>query len=137
MKFTITINKITSVPRLEGYWTSSDYRHLLELFDYDDAKSLPENELWEMLALAISDFEPHEAAEIVLEYKLQDALTTGQIKNLAQEMQTDKVAEEYQDMRLHYPLFNINQLLYDAYNGKFPQTKASVLEVELVLEDKV
>ncbi len=33
---------------------------------------------------------------------------------------------------MHYPLFNINQLLHDAYNGVFPRSKASKIELELV-----
>ena len=42
-----------------------------------------------------------------------------------------KVAEDYSDITLHYPLFNINQLLNKAFNGKFPNTKASVLKLEI------
>tara|TARA_R110002051_G_scaffold143457_1_gene216366 strand:- start:1014 stop:1163 length:150 start_codon:yes stop_codon:yes gene_type:complete len=44
-------------------------------------------------------------------------------------MLQDKVAEEYLDIPLHYPLFNINQLLHDAYNGQFPKTVAVILGV--------
>lgn len=39
--------------------------------------------------------------------------------------------EEYSDISLHYPLFNINQLLYKAYNGTFSNTKASRLKLEI------
>ncbi len=93
---------------------------MLELFDYSDATSVPETELFDMLSMAISDFEPDEAAEIVLTYKLNSILKEGQIKNLSHEMLEDKVAEEYSDISLHYPLFNINQLLYEAIQWQVP-----------------
>ena len=131
MKFTIKLKKIRTINKIEGYWKKEDFINLLEFFDYSDAASIPEAELFDMLSMAISDFEPDEAAEIVLKYKLKSVLKEGQIKNLSQEMLEDKVAEEYPNISLHYPLFNINQLLYEAYNGKFPNTLASVIEIEL------
>jgi hypothetical protein len=82
--------------------------------------------------MAISDFEPNEAAEIFLKYKLSEVLTDGQIQNLSHEMIEDKVAEEYPDPSLHYDLFNINQLLFLSYNGKFPNTEATIINASLV-----
>jgi len=137
MNFTIKLSKIKTIEKIEGYWKNEDYVNLLEMFDFSDAKSIPESELFEMLSLAISDFEPDEAAEIVLTYKLKGVLKEGQIKNLSHEMLEDKVAEEYPDISLHYPLYNINQLLYKAYNGKFPRTLASVLDIELSFSGKL
>ena len=137
MDFTIRLKKLNTIHKIEGYWKKEDYIHLLELFDFDDAKSLPENELFEMLSMAITDFEPEEAAAVILSYKLKEVLTEGQIKNLSHEMLEDKVAEEYPNIALHYALFNINQLLYEVYNGKFPKTKASLVDIELVLEEEI
>lgn len=137
MDFTIRLKKLNTIHKIEGYWKKEDYIHLLELFDFDDAKSLPENELFEMLSMAITDFEPEEAAAVILSYKLKEVLTEGQIKNLSHEMLEDKVAEEYPNIALHYALFNINQLLYEVYNGKFPKTKASLVDIELVLEEDI
>lgn len=131
MNFTIKLSKIRTIEKIEGYWKKEDYINLLELSDYSDAASIPENELFDMLSMALSDFEPEEAAEIVLTYKLNNLLKEGQIKNLSHEMLEDKVAEEFADISLHYPLFNINQLLFEAYNGKFPKTLASVIDIEL------
>ena len=131
MNFTIKLKNIRTIEKIEGYWKKEDYINLLELFDYPDATSVPETELFEMLSMAISDFEPDEAAEIVLTYKLNNILKKGQIENLSHEMLVDKVAEEYADISLHYPLFNINQLLFEVYNGKFPKTLASIIDIEL------
>ena len=131
MNFTIKLIKIRTIEKIEGYWKKEDYINLLELFDYSDATSVPEAELFDMLSMAISDFEPDEAAETVLTYKLNNVLKEGQIKNLSHEMLEDKVAEEYSDISLHYALFNINQLLFEVYNGKFPKTLASMIDIEL------
>jgi hypothetical protein len=137
MNFTIKIKKIRSIDKIDGSWTSEDYINLLELFDYPDAANVPETELFDMLSMAISDYEPDEAAEVILKYKLCNTLNDGQIKNLSHEMLEDKVSEEYPDISLHYQLFNINQLLHDAYNGKFPRTLASVIDFELFFKNKI
>ena len=84
--------------------------------------------------MAISDFEPNEAAAILLDYKLSDVLNEGQIDNLSHEMLRAKVAETYTDINLHHDLFNINQLLYEAYNGKFPQVSVNIVEFEITDE---
>jgi hypothetical protein len=42
--------------------------------------ALKEN-LSELLSMAITDFEPNEAAAIVLDYKLSDSLNEGQIQH--------------------------------------------------------
>lgn len=137
MNFTIKLLDINTIKKIEGSWTSEDYINLLDLFGLPDAQSIPVSELFEMLSMAIADFEPEEAAEIVLKYKLDDKLGQGQIKNISHEMLEDKIAEEYPDISLHYALFNINQLLHDAYNGKFPRTLASLIDFELSFKGKI
>ncbi|TDQ33028.1 hypothetical protein [Zeaxanthinibacter enoshimensis] len=133
MKFTIKLEKIRSVERIENFWQPEDYKNLLLAMDYDDADSIPETELKEMLFMALSDLEAEEAAAVVLRYKLGQRLKEGQISNLSHEMLVNPMAEEYPDIAYHYPLFNINQLLYDAFNGKFPRSKASVIDLSLKL----
>lgn len=43
----------------------------------------------------------------------------------------DKVCEEYPEIGLHSTLFHINQLLFKAYNGKFPNAKATIITVTI------
>jgi len=131
MKFNIKINSIKLVDELDGSWDSSDFAALLNKFDYADADKLKTDELKDFLFMAISDFEPDEAAAIVLDYRLSDVLTEGQIHNLSHEMTREKVSENYSDIFIHRTLFDINQLLYKAYNGKFPQAKATMIEFEI------
>ena len=135
MIFNITINSVKTVEEIANYWQNQDYINLLEKFNFPDAKNvLPEN-LREMLNMAITDFEPNEAAEIVLTYKLSERLNDGQLSQISNDMLLDKVCEEYPEIDLHYDLFNINQLLYKAFNGKFPNAKATVVDFTIVSAD--
>jgi len=86
--------------------------------------------------MAISDFEPNEAAAILLDYKLSNILNEGQIANLSHEMLRAKVSETYTDINLHQDLFNINQLLYEAFKGKFPQVSVNIVQFEITDENK-
>jgi hypothetical protein len=70
----------------------------------------------------------------LLRYKLKDKLSNGQILNLSHEMEEDNEAEDNSDINLHYPLFNITKLLRKSYNGKFPNAKATQIEIELVIK---
>ncbi len=131
MKYHVKITDIETVNEVAGYWTNEDLVALLDAFNYPDADKLKKAELKEFLFLAISDFEPSDAAEILLKYKLSEQLTEGQMQQISHEMLLDKVCEEYPDITLHARLFHINQLLFLAYNGKFPNAKASIIEFEL------
>ena len=134
MKYFVKIIDIKSTDELEGAWNNNDFKELLARFEYPDAEQLKTTELKEYLFMAISDFDPSEAAAILLDYKLSDILGEGQIDNLSHEMLRAKVSENYTEIDLHHDLFNINQLLYKAYNGKFPQTKVNIVQFEIMGE---
>ena len=131
MNYQITINSANTVDQIEEYWTNEDYIKLLEKFDYPDASDADAASLQELLFMAISDFEAKDAAAIVLEYKLSEDLNEGQIQQISNDMLLDKVCEEYPEIGLHSTLFHINQLLYKAYNGTFPNAKATVMEFSI------
>lgn len=135
MKYQVTIDQITTVDEIENYWTREDYVQLLALFDYPNAKTTDLTELQELLSMAVSDFEPNDAAAKVLNYKLSEQLNEGQIDQLSNEMLIDKICEEYPDITLHSTLYQINQLLYKAYNGKFLNAKASIISCTITPED--
>lgn len=132
MKYQIKIKSINIVDQIENYWTDNDYVQLLEKFGYADASNAEKESLSELLLMAITDFDPKEAAAILLEYKLADDLNEGQIQQISNEMLIDKVCEEYPVIGLHSTLFHINQLLYKAYNGKFPNAKAIIIECSIM-----
>ena len=134
MKYRVKINSVKTIEELDGAWTNADFIELLKRFDYEDAGKINQNELKDYLFMAIADFEPTDAAAIVLDYKLSDVLNEGQIVNLSHEMLREKVSENYSDIYIHKLLFNVNQLLYKAYNGKFPNCKANIVEFEMKAE---
>lgn len=135
MKFNITIRNITTVEEIPNYWQNQDYINLLELFNFPDANTVKPENLKEMLHMAITDFEPNEAAAMVLTYKLSERLNEGQIAQISNDMLLDKVSEEYPDIDLHYDLYNINQLMFKAFNGKFPNAKATIIDFSMVSAD--
>jgi hypothetical protein len=131
MKYDIKIHKIATVNTLPDYWTIDDYKKLLDKFGFADAESTDLKELQELLFMAIADYETNEAAAIVLDYKLSTHLNEGQIDQLSHEMLLDRISEEYPEIGLHKDLFSINQLLYKAYNGKFLNTEATIVDFEI------
>jgi hypothetical protein len=134
MKYTVKINSVKTIEELDGAWTNADFIELLKRFDYEDAGKVNQDELKDYLFMAIADFDPTDAAAIVLDYKLSDVLNEGQIVNLSHEMLREKVSENYSDIYIHKVLFSINQLLFKAYNGKFPNCKANIVEFEMKAE---
>ncbi len=130
MNYSVKINSIKTVDELEGAWSNDDFIELLKRFNYEDADKVSPKELRDYLYLAIADYEPNEAAAILLDYRLSDSLSEGQIDNLSNEMEREKVAENYSDIYIHRDLFDVNQLLFKAYNGKFPNSKATRVEFE-------
>lgn len=135
MKYKIEIKNVQTVDEITTYWTKEDYIQLLGKFDYPDAEDSGAENLRELLFMAISDFEPAEAAKIVLDYKLGEHLTEGQIDQISNDMLNDKVCEEYPEMELQQALFHVNQLLFKAYNGKFPSSSATIIETSITSLD--
>ena len=134
MNYQVKINSVKTIDELEDSWSSTDFTALLEKFGYADAAKVDQNELKDYLFMAIADFEPTEAAAILLDYKFSEVLTEGQIDHLSREMLREKIAEKHSDIYIHKILFGINQLLYKAYNGKFPFTRANVVEFGMQAE---
>ena len=132
MNYKIAIKRIDTVNEVEGYWSDVDLIQLLDKFNYPDGATAEKKNLPELLEMAISDYEPHEAAEIVLSYKFPEELNEGQIQQIAHNMLIDKVCEEYPEIPMQGRLFHVNQLLFKAYNGKFPNAKASVVYFSMI-----
>lgn len=134
-KFAVEISSFTSIKEIPGSWKNSDYKALLEKMDYANPDEISDAELKEMCFMSITDYEPAEAAKLVLEYLIEDELTDGQIENLSHQMLTEKLWEENPKLDLHTRFFKATQLLFDAYNGKFPRTEAVQFQVKLTAEN--
>jgi hypothetical protein len=99
----------------------------MTMFNYGEvclSRSIcPKENLSELLSMAITDFEPNEAAAIVLDYKLSDSLNEGQIQQISNDMLIDKISEEYPEIAMQAPLYHINQLLLKRTMENFQMRK--------------
>jgi hypothetical protein len=129
--FTVERLSFQHLAELPNAWQPTDYLALLNQLNYENPEAIAPAELKEMCQLAITDLEPAEAAEAVLTYTAAEDLTKGQIAQLAHQMQTEKLWEENPNFALHQKFFNATQLLYDAYNGKFPHPQAVEFKVKI------
>jgi hypothetical protein len=135
--FKVEILSFNTITELPGSWETTDYLALLNSMDYANPEEIKESELKEMCLMALTDYEPAESAKIVLDYVIQDRLTDGQIENLSHEILTEKLWEEYPELSLHPDLFRATQLLYQAYNGKFPRTEAVQFQMKITGDTSV
>lgn len=137
INFKVKPDHVKTIEVLPNSWNTEDYKNLLEIMDYGDASELSEKELEEMCLLSLSDNEPNEAAEIVLKYLFKEQLNEGQVHNLSHEMLEEHPWEEYADLSMHETFFNAGQLLYKAYNGKFPHPTAIHFEVTFEVKSNI
>lgn len=130
-KFAVEVSSFTTIQELPGSWTNEDYKALLVKMDYENPEEIQASELKEMCFMSITDYEPAEAAKVVLEYLIEDELTDGQIENLSHQMLTEKLWEENPKLDLHISFYEATQLLYEAYNGKFPRAEAVRFQLKI------
>ncbi|QKG51678.1 hypothetical protein [Hymenobacter sp. BRD67] len=133
--FTVERLSFQHLSELPHAWQAADYLALLTQLDFDSPEAIAPAELKEMCQLALTDLEPAAAAETVLTYLFADQLTKGQLDQLAHQLQTEKLWEENPNFALHQGFFNATQLLYEAYNGKFPHPQAVEFNVKVTAAD--
>lgn len=136
LHFKIEPQSFKLIEELPNVWNKNNYEELLNIMEYGDTSNLSLEELKEMCLLYISDNEPDEAAKIVLEYIFGERLKKVQIDNISNEMQDEKIWEEYADLSMHEEFFNATQLLHQAFNGKFPHPEAIKFKVKITAIEK-
>jgi len=132
--FTVERLSFDTLTELPNSWQPADYKALLVETGYDNPDEIEPAELKAMALMSLTDLEPTEAAQLVLGYLFADELTTGQIENLAHQMLTEKLWEENPQLEQHEGFYKATQLLYEAYNGKFPRAEAVQFQVQLTAE---
>lgn len=130
-KFRVDVIRTDRVPDIPGSWTKEEYQQVLDACEFDWLIEMADEELPDYAIISLLDYSPEEAAEIVLKVKLGDRLNRTQIKNLAHQMQEEKMWEEYADLSLHEKLFYCHVLLAQAFPKFFPDAEAMrcILEV--------
>ncbi len=131
-QYQVEVLSLREVHELPGAWTDAKFIDLLEQLDYDDASSTPSEELKETAALALSDMEPEEAADLLLERRFGEQLSKGQRQNLAEELKGDRIWEEYPKIDFHKELFNVSCMLNWTFPRKFPTP--DIVEIKLKVQ---
>ncbi|MFC4634592.1 hypothetical protein ACFO3O_11775 [Dokdonia ponticola] len=136
MKKVFTIQKINSktIKELENAWNLEDYKALLDIMEYGDTSQLSIEDASVLCLMSLSDYEPEDAAVLVMTYVFGSKLTRGQINNVSHEMREEKMWEEYADLSLHESFFTIGQLLYQAYDGRFPHPEAVSFHLKITAQ---
>lgn len=111
-------------------WTNEKYLELLKFLEADNPEAIPKDELRDMAAMALMDFEPEEAAEKVLEFRFGDNFNAGQRENIAVDARRLELWERYPDVALHQEMFNVGYILNLAFPMKFRQPSAARIKLE-------
>jgi hypothetical protein len=120
-KYQVEILEMKEVHELPEAWTNDSLSNFLEHIDYDDIAFIAPEELKEMTAIVLSDLEPDDAIDQTLAYRFGDLLNKGKRQNLIEEVQEDRIWEEYADLSYHKELFNVCCMLYWAFPKKVPE----------------
>ncbi len=134
--YSVEILNFDTIDVLPNAWNDQKYTDVLNALDFGDTATLKPSELKEMAMLALTDNEPNEAAKVLLDYIFDDRLNEGQKDNLSHEMIDEKMWEEYAEIAMHEEFFNIGQLLYQSYNGKFPHPEAAQFQLKISAKKK-
>lgn len=133
-KVIVTPVGVNKIGRLQDSWLMDDFKSIIDALG-GDSSDLNPSEIEAYSEMMISDNDLPESAYEVLNYVLGEKLNEGQLRNLANEMEDDKMWEEYSDMSCHRDIFRVNQLLYRSYNGKVPKGEALVIEMKANTKD--
>lgn len=135
-EYTVQIEDFRELKEMPARWQPQDFRNILRQLEFDDVDEIEEAELRDMCLMSLQDLEPADAAAALLQYVLGEQLNEGQISNMANEMEDEKLWEEHADPALHEELFNIGSLLYEASPGRFPKPDAVHLSISITAVNK-
>lgn len=133
--FDVSVLGFAVLEEIEGAWTGEDFARLLERMEFGDTAGLGAEELREMCVMSLQDRKPAAAAALLLEHRLGDVLSKGQIQNISNEMLDEKLWEEYADMPLHERLFHVGSLLHQAFPRVVPVPDAVDVRLEVTAGD--
>ncbi|MCF3650295.1 hypothetical protein [Synoicihabitans lomoniglobus] len=129
-KFELSILSVSVVSELPGTWSEDDCLKLLRHLEFDGAADLPPAERRDYAVMALQDKEDVAAAAALLGFAIGKKLNPGRTQNLAEEMTSDRMWEEYADLTLHEAIFNAQVLLHQAFPAT-PQPEINQIEITL------
>lgn len=130
-KYKVEVLALEDIHEMPDGWNNEDYLELLKFFEFDKPEEIPHNELRDMAAMALLDFEPEEAAEKVLEFRFGDTFNQGQRENIAVDARRIALWERYADVSFHKEMFNVGYILHLAFPMKFRQPGVARIKLKI------
>ena len=130
-KYNVQVLEMEDIHEMPEGWTNEKFLELLKFLEADNAEDIPKDELRDMAAMALMDFEPEEAAEKVLEFRFGDKFNAGQRENIAVDARRIALWERYPDVAYHQEMFNLGYILNLAFPMKFRQPGVARIKLEI------
>ena len=101
------------IHELPGDWAPAALQSLLADLEIEN-DDVPESDLLDLVLMALSDLEPHEAGVAVLRTVFGNRMSAGVRANLASDLQEDRPWEEFADLSFQAGIFTATVLLQKA-----------------------
>ncbi|GGP49561.1 hypothetical protein [Shewanella saliphila] len=135
-QFTVQIGSFHKINKIPNAWSNDAYLQLMALMGLDDGlEGMDSAELREMCMMSLNDLGTVEAAKMVLTHLFSGEVTEGKIDQLANDMASDRLWEEYSDCLFHERFFSAYALLREAFNGVFAQPTGVEFSVNITAEN--
>lgn len=135
--FDVAITELKDAHDWPDGWSEPDYRALLHQLEQDDIGELAADELPDMAVMALQDLEPVEAAGHVLTVLLGSKLRLGVRQNMAHQLKSERLYEEYADMEHHAAIFLAAVLLHQAFPRVYPLATIACLTMRVAAANKL
>ncbi len=117
--YQVNILSVQEVHTLPGIWPDAALRQLLELAEFEDAVSVSEADLLEMVLMALQDLGNQRAGELVLEVIFGDTMRPGVRQNLVDDLQEDEPWADFATVSQQRGLFIAVVLLHQAFPTRY------------------
>ena len=127
----VTIETYEIVHTLPGIWQAATLRSLLDLLDWEDAEGYSDDELLDLVLMALQDAGHQQAGEKVLEQVFGKSLSPGVRQNLVDDLQDDEPWQDFSVVSQQRGIFETVVLMHQAFPNRYPNPDAAKVKVRL------
>jgi hypothetical protein len=120
---------------LPGALQITDYRRLLQALEVESQESYADEEVPDIMAMALQDIGHRESVDIILSTLFEGQFTPGQAQNLTEELKEDNAWDEYSDLIDHRSLYVCIDLLNSAFPNDYPEPCHTNLQIVIKGKD--
>lgn len=137
MHTTIQVDVLASetTPRIPGTWPLPALRALLSTLMDEEGGAWTDDEIPELLTMALQDLPPEAAGEAVLAHLVDPRVRRGQRDHMVTELRDGRAWERHSVIENHLPLFETAELIQPAHPQVFAAPVAHHLELRLTATD--